>query len=84
MDQNFVSKTFKRFSFNSKNETRRKLYCAFEDKSSILMLSIYYLKKTLIFGRVHQTLVEINYKGRIKLENLSSIARKQLALEDSN
>lgn len=27
---------------------------------------------------------EINYKGRIKLENLSSIARKQLALEDSN
>ena len=27
---------------------------------------------------------EINYKGRVKLENLSSIAKKQLVLEDSN
>ena len=27
---------------------------------------------------------EINYKGRVKLENLSSIAKKQLVLDDSN
>ena len=27
---------------------------------------------------------EINYKGRVKLENLNSIAKKQLVLEDSN
>ena len=26
---------------------------------------------------------EINYKGRVKLENLSSIAKKQLVLEDN-
>ena len=27
---------------------------------------------------------EINYNGRVKLENLSSLAKKQLVLEDSN